>query len=86
MLCGHFATRYFPPYSYQLQFNLQENFKKSATASLYKLLQQMSKNVKHTAGSHYVVKDSQIVAQDFQQWSYMRKLYVNSHSTEDKKL
>jgi len=49
-------------------------FKKSVTTSVYKLLQQMSKNVKHTACSHYVVTDSQIVAQDFQQWTYMRKL------------
>lgn len=74
MPSAHFATCYFPPYSYQLQFNLQENYKKSAIASVCKLLQQMSKNVKHTACSHYVVADSQIMAQDFQQWTYMRKL------------
>jgi hypothetical protein len=48
--------------------------KKSAIASVYKLLQQMSKNVKHTACSLYVVTESQTVAQDFQQWTYMRKL------------
>jgi hypothetical protein len=58
---------------FHLQFNLQENYKKSATASVYKLPQQMSKNVTHKACNYYVVTDSQM-AQDFQQWTYMIKL------------
>jgi hypothetical protein len=71
---GHFATCYSPSSSYHLQFNFQENYKTSATTSMYKLLQQMSKNVKHKACNHYVVADSQTVAQDFQQWTCMIKL------------
>jgi len=63
---------YLTPTNYNL--TCKNIFKKSATTSVYKLLQQMSKNVKRTACSHYVVTDSQIVAQDFQQWTYMRKL------------